>query len=289
MPWMLLREPDLGTRDAGDSVSDRAWVLVGGLEEALQQSGIVSGLLDRTAPPALIVCAGFSSVNALLAAAGDKASFWRGWEQLREKRLLVTSALCTNRLLGSVNGLFEPLSRGLAASMQTPGVRPGVRTKVFIAVNDGFVRLHGDVTPGEWHAAIRGSLRQTPRASPALVAAAIREAAGLADDVLVVGVERTTQTHPDVETTRRAADASGTAVAFVTMPSPGRPSLLQYLLPGSGAAERLQREGLSTVERWLRGNGSAVVGVRHSIAAALGAGSASPAAMLARDDSNCEK
>jgi hypothetical protein len=70
--------------------------------------------------------------------------------------------------------------------------------------------------------------------------------------VIVLGADRPLQTHPDVDAARRLAESAGVDVQFITASSIETPSLLEFLLPGSGAAERLVSSGRAAGEAWLR-------------------------------------
>jgi hypothetical protein len=258
---MLLPEPpplpDAVSRELGDLV----WVMVGGLASALQQAGVAAVLLETSSRPRCIFAAGFSVANALLAAEGDPAHFERGWEHLRARRFVATAALGSYRLLAAADGFLDELSTKLATlsgpatsghrgSTSANGNRPE-RSAVRVAGEDGFVALPPDpIAPG-WRSAVKSALRRSRTSAP-LVAAAIREAASVAPHILVLGVDRPLQTHPDVDAARRLAHSAGAEVDFVTTPPEDAPGLLDYLLPGSGAPERLVTGGRAAAEAWLR-------------------------------------
>ena len=69
--------------------------------------------------------------------------------------------------------------------------------------------------------------------------------------MVVLGADRPLQTHPDVDAARRLAESAGIDVQFITAASIETPSLLEFLLPGSGAAERLVSSGRAAGEAWL--------------------------------------
>lgn len=258
---MLLAEParesDRRSRELGDSV----WVTVGGLASALQQSGVAAVLLESAARPRCIFAAGLSVANALLAADGEPAHFERGWEQLRARRFVATAALGSYRLLAAADGFLDELTTKLAllAGLGLPlhggpvsanGARPE-RSAVRVAGDEGFVELPIEPTAPGWRSAVKSALRRSKTSAP-LVAAAIREAATVAPRILILGVDRPLQTHPDVDAARRLALSAGAEADFVTVPPEDAPSLLDYLLPGSGAPERLVSGGRTAAEAWLR-------------------------------------
>lgn len=280
---MLLPEParptDRRSRELGDSV----WVMVGGLASALQQAGVAAVLLETSARPRCIFAGGFSIANALLAADGEPAHFERGWEQLRARRFVATAALGSYRLLAAADGFFDELTTKLAllAGLGLPvhggptsanGARPE-RSTVRVAGDEGFVVLPTEPTAPGWRSAVKSALRRSKASAP-LVAAAIREAATVAPRILVLGVDRPLQTHPDVDAARRLALSAGAEVDFVTTPPEDAPGLLDYLLPGSGAPERLVSGGRSAAEAWRRARTIAERG-DHAPRSPADAGSAS--------------
>jgi hypothetical protein len=252
---MLLRDHARRT-DESSSASDKpAWILVGGLEQALQQSGIVAALFERGIIAGHVIGSGYACVNAILAATGDSATFVRGWERLRQRHFLPRAAFCAGRFLGTVNGLVDALAGDIAEALPATNGATSEAAHVLVTLDDGFVALPPDASSSEWRSAVKQTLRKAGVASPALVAAAIREAAGLSGHVVVIGIERTAQAHPDVEAASRSARAVGASVAFIAAVAPRKISLIEYLLPGSGAPERLQREGFTSAARWLWSNG----------------------------------
>ena len=248
---MLLREPVAPERESVRELGDATWVMVGGLAAALQQAGIVSLLLDRAPRPRCIFAAGVSVANAVLAAGGDHGHFERGWEQLRARRFVVTAALRGYRLLAAGDGLLEELAGKLSElGLAMSNGRAIEETPVHVATDDGFGVLPAEHRTTEWRAAVKATLRHGEASAP-LVANALREAASEAPRVLVLGTDRTLQAHPDVESACRAADARGVRVEFLTASTDALPSLVQYALPGSGAAERLVMSGRVAAEAWL--------------------------------------
>jgi len=266
MPWMLLNEPlhdrdarsangrgVLGDGDAEPSESS-AWVIVGGLDRALLQAGIIGRLLEGGAQPVALIASGFALANAVLVASARRDEFERRWEQLRAHRFLASAALGNVRLLGALNGMFDELSAQLAEIVQAKAARADGGPVILAATEEGFSPLPHDSTTSTWRAAVKRSLRYSSESAP-LIAGAIREGASRASRVLVLGLERTMQSHPDVDSACRAAAADGVKAMFVTAAAPRRAGLFDYLLPGSGAPERLMREGRSAADRWMLGAG----------------------------------
>ncbi len=227
--------------------------MVGGLAGALQQAGVAALLLETIARPRCIFAAGFSVANALLVADGDSARFERGWEQLRARRFIATAALGSYRLLAAADGFLDDLSTKLAdlGAVGMSGTRPEESSAIHVTGEDGFVALPPEPTAPGWRAAIKATLRCSKASAP-LVASAIREASSVAPRILILGVDRPLQTHPDVDAARRLALSAGAVVDFVTTPPEDAPGLLDYLLPGSGAPERLVSGGRAAAESWLR-------------------------------------
>jgi hypothetical protein len=237
---------------------DAVWIMLGGLDRALLQAGIVSRLLEAGRLPTVVIASGFAVTNAVLIAGARRDGFARRWEQLRAGRFLVSAALGNIRVLGALNGMFDDLSALLAELAHARPSGAASEPEVLVATEDGFSSLPHDSATLGWRTAVKRSLRYTSE-SPPLLAGAIREAATRARCVLVLGLERTMQSHPDVDAAVRATRAEGARVTFVTAAMPRRAGLFDYLLPGSGAPERLMREGCSAAERSIVGvdrNGS---------------------------------
>ena len=256
MPWMLLSEPPRAdaTGNGAKAREGAVWILIGGLDRALLQAGIVGRLLEAESPPACIIASGFAVANAVLLTGARREMFSRRWEHLRASRFLVSAALGSVRLLGALNGTFDDLAALLAETAQSKTSRANAGPEVLVATEDGFTALPRDGSASAWRAVVKGSLRYASE-NPPLLAGAIREAAGRGSPVLVLGLERTAQSHPDVDAACRAAGAAGVRVAFVTAASPRKAGLFDYLLPGSGAPERLVYEGRSAAERWMMSAG----------------------------------
>jgi len=229
------------------------WILLGGLDRALLQAGIIGRLLEAGQRPATIISSGFALANAVLVAGTRREAFDRSWERLRASRFLVSAALGSVRLLGALNGMFDDLTSVLAEVSQSRKSGTSLVPEILIATEDGFTELGHDPTSASWRAALKRSLRYTSESAP-LVAGAIREAIVRGGPILVLGLERTMQSHPDVDAARRAAAAEGVSLAFLTATASRKAALLDYLLPGSGAPERLMNLGRVAAERWM-GNG----------------------------------
>jgi hypothetical protein len=266
MPWMLLNEPlrdrdarsangrgTLGDEDAGQSESS-AWIMVGGLDRALLQAGIIGRLLEAGPPPGTLIASGVALANAVLVAGSRRDEFERRWEQLRAHRFLASAALGNVRLLGALNGMFDELSAQLAEIVQAATGRADGGSVILAATEEGFSPLPHDCTTSTWRAAVKRSLRYSSESAP-LIAGAIREGASRASRVLVLGLERTMLSHPDVDSALRAAAAADVKAMVVTAAAQQRAGLFDYLLPGSGAPERLMREGRSAADRWMLGAG----------------------------------
>jgi hypothetical protein len=260
--------PDQHGAEPGEGAT---WIVVGGLERALLQAGIIGRLLEAQPQPVSVIASGFALANAVLVAGAHRETFERRWEQLRASRFLVSAALGSVRLLGALNGMFDDLVTLIAEIAQAKRARDDAGPEILAATEDGFAKLPHDSTTAAWRAAVKRSLRYTSESAP-LIAGAIREAATRGGPIWVLGLERTMQSHPDVDAACRAAAADGARVTFVTATAPRKAGLLDYLLPGSGAPERLMNEGRSAADRCMEGvgqNGSSRPG--HAPLAGLGA------------------
>ena len=248
---MLLREPPRAPAKTEPALGDAAWIVVGDLAAALQQSGIVAALLAVEPRPRWIFASGLSVANALLAARGGATRFERGWEELRARRFVPQSALGSYRLLVAAEGFLDEVSRkvGELGHASSNG-KPVEVSAIHVAGDEGFLPLPSEPSAPGWRSAVKTAFRQS--GSAPLLAAALRSAAQLAPRVIVLGADRPLQTHPDVDAARRLAAAAGIEVEFVTSSAIETPSLLEFLLPGSGAAERLVSSGRAAGEAWLR-------------------------------------
>ena len=248
---MLLREPPRASETTASPVGDVAWVLVGDLAATLQQSGIVAALLAVEPRPRWIIASGLSVANALLAARGGATRFERGWEELRARRFIPQSALGSYRLLVAAEGFLDDVSRKIGElGHASSNGSPVEVSEIYVAGEEGFLPLSSEPNAPGWRSAVKTAFRQS--GSAPVLAAAVRAASKLAPSILVLGADRQAQAHPDVDTARRVAAAAGVNVQFVTSSTVEAPSLLEFLLPGSGAAERLVSSGRSAGEAWLR-------------------------------------
>lgn len=261
---MLLTEPQRASTGeqnggahahGGEPSADAVWILFGGLDRSLVQTGIVGRLLEAGKRPSLLITSGFALANAVLVAGARRTTFDRRWEHLRASRFLASAALGSLRLLGTLNGMFDDLVALLADVAQHRETGADGGPEILVATEEGFAELPLDSTTSTWRAAVKGSLRYTSESAP-LVAGAIREGAGRRrGPIVVLGLERTMQSHPDVDAARRAAGADGVRVTFITATPRQKAGLLDYLLTGSGTPERLIRDGRTAAERWMSGVG----------------------------------
>ena len=71
----------------------QAWVLLGGLDCALYQAGIIDVVIERIARPHAIFAGGASVLGAALALDGKALVFRIGWERIRAAHVLGAAAL----------------------------------------------------------------------------------------------------------------------------------------------------------------------------------------------------
>src|SRR5512139_3257668 len=134
MPWMLLNEPrrpprtrpgkeDGAADDGATSRNGSVWIVIGGLDRALVQAGMIGRLLEAGPRPASIIASGFGVANALLIAGARRETFERRWEHLRASRFLVSAAFGSVRWFGALNGMFDDLAALLAEIAQAKQTR----------------------------------------------------------------------------------------------------------------------------------------------------------------------
>ena len=225
------------------------WVLVGDLERALIQAGILAVLCRHLPQPEKIYASGIAAANALLAARWDAATFERGWERLRAAHFLAPAALVRIAALRYTNGFANDLAERAARALAfaTAGTS-GDRVRLF--GEDGIAeplnasdRLLAD--------RLHETLLRFDDKPAALAAAVLDAAADAPDRIFVVGLDPVLATHPAVAEAEQAAEAKGTVVCAVPGDCAEHPTALSFFLPGSGAAERLMRDGREAAYAWL--------------------------------------
>lgn len=248
VPWILLSEakrPHI-TRDR------QAWIVVGDLERALCQAGMLEALLRSGQRPSLIYAGGIATVNAMLSRSGRSADLQRGWERLRASRFLPAAALdargtslfvtrahakalkALRTLLASTipgddtTGLVLLTTTGIAeATLGSNGAGP---LPDFLSCEV----LSADATPANIAAALTDACR---RGATRIIVCAVDEA-DFADDTIL-------------RTAINSARTSGTEVGFLGTNGHSPLGLLHYLLPGSGGAERLIASGREAAQAFL--------------------------------------
>ena len=243
MPWLLIQNSSPKPAKAAEppaSPSGEIWVFLGGLNAALYQSGYISEMLAAGRRPALLVGAGFGAVNAILASTWAASSFTAGWERLRGRHFVMSAALDEAGGLPSRFGTQEAISSAAKHAV-------------------GFVTSHADVklVTGERFLAcgtaegsriidlLGPALRRTDVEPDTIAAAVTAAAAGPGTDVTVWGADEWTASSPLVLKALDEAGKGGTRVIFARHYCGPEPTLLEMLLPGSGAVERLTERGRS--------------------------------------------
>jgi hypothetical protein len=237
-------------RNDGAAAADRtaadAWILMGDLDAALFQSGLVGAWLERLAAPHLIVAGGVSALNAVLALEGEPRAFRIGWERLRAGHLLASLAAERSRLLAGLNGRDETrdLARLLPRTVGKSGA-PSLQLLVGAALVDA------SATPELSLPSLLEHALKTRPAPPAL-AAAIEASCRLgARRLLVAGIEEPWIGQREVAHAIDEARVHGIEVAFFPLSTRRRPGLLGYVLPGLGSVDRLWRDGRKSALRWI--------------------------------------
>jgi len=251
---MLLR-PDAdsdgvteATRSASPASSRTdAWVLLGSLDAAFFQSGVVGVWLETLPVPRAIFAGGASALNALLALSNDPLAFRTGWERLRAGHVLATMAAARSPFLSFLrNGHdHEPMDsvRSLARAEQARS-----HAALHVLVAGCFVE---STAGGDGMASlIDESLRVTPEASALGSAIDLAIAEG-ARRILVPGIEERSIGERDVVRALEDARTHHAEVMFLPLSTRQRPGVVGYLLPGLGRADRLWCAGRRAALRWL--------------------------------------
>ena len=231
---------------ATTSRPSQAWVLLGDLWSALSQAGYIKELLASGYAPSVLVGAGVGAINALLAASADAHAFTKAWEQLRGRRFVIAAALDE---AGGLAARFAPPGAMLCAARDT-AARVSPQTLVVLASGERFL-LTDSMEGSRSLDLLEGALRRTD-VEPNTIAAAISAAVAQCDsEVLVWGADQWAASSPLVLKAREDAASAGVAIRFVEPDTAGRPSLLELLLPGSGAVERSMARGAQAARKYL--------------------------------------
>lgn len=224
-----------------------AWILLGDLDAALYQSGVVAVWLEKLGAPREIFAGGFSALNAVLARAHDPLAFRIGWERVRAAHVLADAAVQGSTLLRYVrNGRREPIDIGRLMSRTIVGTEGSA---LRLLVGGAFV----EATVGAEQSLgtlIEETLRLAPSAS-ALAAAIDTAVVHGCTRILVPGVEERRIGQREVARAIEDARTHGVEIAFLPLSTRQRPGVLGYLLPGLGRADRLLRDGRRAALRWL--------------------------------------
>jgi hypothetical protein len=222
--------------------------LLGDLDAALYQSGVVAVWLEKLGAPHEIFAGGFSALNAVLAREHDPLAFRIGWERVRAAHVLADAAVQDSRLLRYVrNGRHEPIDVGRLLSrtvLRTEGAALNLLVGgVFVDATFGAGQSVGSL--------IEETLRLVPSAS-ALAAAIDTAVVHGCTRILVPGVEERRIGQREVARAIEDARTHGAEVVFLPLSTRQRPGVLGYLLPGLGRADRLLRDGRRAALRWLQ-------------------------------------
>ena len=226
------------------------WILLGGLETALYQAGFLDVLLERQPAPRVIYGGGVAAINAVLAAQHDPRALRRGWERLRGRRFLALEAIQRApwmRVLGNghdrLNGALQLLVRGA-------GREATASSDVWLLTAGSFVEAMCTGRHVPPLASIDTALHSREITGHALATAlnaapahGVTRIVAIVDEPLVGGREAG---HALEETSAR-----GIETALIPFVLDRRTSLVSYLLPGSGAADRMVAAGRARARAWL--------------------------------------
>lgn len=226
-----------------------AWILHGDLAAALYQAGLIDTLARRRGLPAAIYAGGFSTLNAVLLACGGAAAVARGWEELRNKRLLFDEAVRQIPLLTALVGTGNRAERFVSKLLDDDAL---AKSEIDVHLSAGNLYFSPPSrTGGTKVKALAMAALAEKTASVRTWAKGIEEARGAgATSILLVGPPRGLERELRQQLAERG---NGHGVRLETIPyeTGEHPRPLDFLLPGSGVPERLIQDGQRVADAWL--------------------------------------
>jgi hypothetical protein len=238
--WSLLRDVSEDASISPRLLGERtAWILLGDLQDALFQAGCIARILVRDTKPAFLLGAGIASINAVLASTASATAFERAWERLRARRFVAAAALPDTELLAGWLRTRELVASGLRHMLSSIEVS----VPVFLASGTRFIEGDSDNAPLLSRQLV-AAVSSANELGSAHVASAVREAiAHGAHRILLFGASNDEIGLGAARAAFDEAEAYGIVVEVVLTEHCPKPSLLELLLPGSGAVERVMAAG----------------------------------------------
>lgn len=224
---------------------DEAWILAGGLVRALEQTGMVEGLLASGARPSLVYGWGLATAPAILCSLGDPRELRRSFERLRGQRLVAAAILSRNRWVKCPANLPR-----VGDSLHTVLHDAAPEIDLLLDVEGRFLPIAVGTLASVLDSASRVDSREERTLARAISGAADRGRM----TILVLGRHEAECSGPEVTAAVEAVRAAGGAVHFVPPVGSARsPGVFELLLPGSGRVDRLVNCGREAGLRWVEG------------------------------------
>ncbi len=231
-----------------DSVphGSETWIFAGGLVRALEQTGMVEGLLASGSRPSIVYGWGLATAPAILCSLGDPLEVRRSFERLRGQRLIAAAVLSRNRWVRCP----VPLPR-VGESLHSVLHEAAPEIELLLDVEGRFLPIAVGTLASVLDSASRVDSREERTLARAISGAAERGSL----TVLVLGRHEAECSGPQVTAAVETVRAAGGAVHFVPpVGSAKSPSALELLLPGSGRVDRLVNCGREAGLRWMEGH-----------------------------------
>lgn len=251
----LRPKPSRAGNSSGSSERREAWILVGDVERALLQAGMLEVLIGVLPEPTRIYSSGIAISNALLALSCDRNEITRGWETLRSGRFLVPAGLMRVPTLDRSTALASRVASILLETIVKGGLPPRQAALRAITAN-GF---ESPAAPsGELRTARLRETVSRDDSAPSTLATTIAFAAGEGvERIYVFGLDPRLRGHPLVTASMSALSGTAPQLEFLAANPGTAPGALSYLFPGSGGPDRLIRDGRLAAQAWLETTGDA--------------------------------
>ena len=253
--WMLLKPteivhprshtPQPERTEAGD-----AWILLGGLDTALYQAGILEVVIDVLRRPAIIYGGGVCAINAVLARGRAAIEFRRGWEMLRSHHLLASFALAAHPILRSMRNGRDDSEDALKAIASASGADRSIALSL---LTEGRYRDAATANGVDFGALVEAVGHK--HLAPHALSSALDAALGRAHDrIYLLGIDEELLAGQDVVCTPTGGDER--RVDTIVRAGGRRSSVFGYLLPALGAPDRLMAAGRAAAREWVHSRGA---------------------------------
>jgi hypothetical protein len=237
--------PEAREEPAPVPYGNETWIFAGGLVRALEQTGMVEGLLASGSRPSIVYGWGLATAPAILCSLGDPLEVRRSFERLRGQRLITAAVLSRNRWVRCP----VPLPR-VGESLHAVLHEAAPEIELLLDVEGRFLPIAVGTLASVLDSASRVDSREERTLARAISGAAERGSL----TVLVLGRHEAECSGPQVTAAIETVRAAGGAVHFVPpVGSAKSPSVLELLLPGSGRVDRLVNCGREAGLRWMEG------------------------------------